>query len=590
MPHRPHGEQALYCLQPTTTQLLHFEAVPAVPRKAGLALPSILFDEKDGHAELELRNDLLDSGVDICSVDVPPLFSENFDYQDLRRDFVTGILTSDLLESKIFVHVAPSSPHATTGGSADAQSLSAWSPRPGRGWGYAARVRDTKSYDAISRDILARWLLPLGPAANMPGSGTLTSPRAGTSADAEKAPRTWSNRYTLKAGLRYTGEDVILSRSCQIGTGTLIGPGSRIGERAVIVRSVLGPGCVIEDDAQISDSYIWAGARIGPRAVVQKSILGESVTLLQGARVQTGTLVAGGCTIGRDAVIPPMSRIAKMSYADAKIAEEEEDGDDEFQTSFATSSSHSTTAGASTSAGSSDLGEGGVGYLWPARGQEPDEEDDEYEDEDDIIEAPQNVAMLHLGVDLDKTLQLDDDIDDLSSIDGDSDIEDEDDGASLVSSATSAAMGGASGKASAAGSRAHSKAPSGAAGAGADGAGMDESLTLSGTGASAGEKAAAHQRLLDFQDEALASLTRAFAEQHTVSNISIELKTLRMATNVPQKEVCAIVVAFVLSQLDASKPKELVQTMDKWGPLIAGVAADDEIEALSVMQVRRGSG
>ena len=155
-----------------------------------MTLPAILFDEKEGHSEVELRNDLVDSGIDVCSVDVPPLFSENFDYQDLRRDFMTGILTSDLLESKIFVHVAPAAPHsadAANGRAAGEGSL--WMPRRGKGWGYAARVKDTQSYDAISKDILARWLAPLGPGGNMPGStqGSSTG---------------YLNRYSDKSGLR----------------------------------------------------------------------------------------------------------------------------------------------------------------------------------------------------------------------------------------------------------------------------------------------------------------------------------------------------------------------------------------------------
>jgi translation initiation factor eIF-2B subunit epsilon len=54
---------------------------------------------------------------------VPSLFQDNFDYGDIRRDFVHGVLTSDLLMKNIYCHVAKE--------------------------GYAARVQDTRSYDAI---------------------------------------------------------------------------------------------------------------------------------------------------------------------------------------------------------------------------------------------------------------------------------------------------------------------------------------------------------------------------------------------------------------------------------------------------------
>ena|SRR5712675_2297386 len=51
------------------------------------------------------------------------LFQDNFDYGDIRRDFVHGVLTSDLLMKNIYCYIAKE--------------------------GYAARVQDTRSYDAI---------------------------------------------------------------------------------------------------------------------------------------------------------------------------------------------------------------------------------------------------------------------------------------------------------------------------------------------------------------------------------------------------------------------------------------------------------
>ena len=54
---------------------------------------------------------------------VPSLFQDNFDYGDIRRDFVYGVLTSDLLMKNIYCYVAKD--------------------------GYAARVADTRSYDAV---------------------------------------------------------------------------------------------------------------------------------------------------------------------------------------------------------------------------------------------------------------------------------------------------------------------------------------------------------------------------------------------------------------------------------------------------------
>ena len=56
-------------------------------------------------------------------IQVPSLFQDNFDYLDVRRDFVHGVLTSDLLMKNIYCYVVKD--------------------------GYAARVKDTKSYQSV---------------------------------------------------------------------------------------------------------------------------------------------------------------------------------------------------------------------------------------------------------------------------------------------------------------------------------------------------------------------------------------------------------------------------------------------------------
>ncbi len=38
-------------------------------------------------------------------MDVAALCTENFDYHDLRRDFLNGVLTSELLGKKVAVHL-----------------------------------------------------------------------------------------------------------------------------------------------------------------------------------------------------------------------------------------------------------------------------------------------------------------------------------------------------------------------------------------------------------------------------------------------------------------------------------------------------
>lgn len=78
----------------------------------------------------------------------------------------------------------------------------------------------------------------------------------------------------------------------------------------------------------------------------------------------------------------------------------------------------------------------------------------------------------------------------------------------------------------------------------------------------------------DFESECVQSLERSFAEQHTVDNAAIELKTLRMASNVPLAQVRDVVVPFVLARAhDAAAVPALVA---RWGGLIESLTGGQE--------------
>ncbi|EPQ28062.1 uncharacterized protein PFL1_04389 [Pseudozyma flocculosa PF-1] len=498
---RPPGDLSLFFLEPTTSQLLHYAPVRAVPRLRSTTLPLELFDSDapattsggSNGAEVDVRNDLVDCGIDVCSVDVPPLFSENFDYQTLRRDFVLGILTSDLLDSKIFVHVAPNGPPA----SAASASSSACPPVIGTstyGRGYAARVKSPAAYDAISRDILAKWTHPLAPSGYLPGG----------------------ERYSARAGLRYVGKDVVLSRTCTFGPCSLLGSQSQIGDRACVEQSIIGPSVHVGARSTVLGSYIWEGAQIGQGCTVERAIVGEGARILDGVKLGRGTIVAPGCVVGPDVELKPYSRVGMKRYGvdddDDEYDDEEDDSDDDDEDMPAAGRPGAAGAGGAASAAAAAAYSKELGAQGLTSSSDEDGDDDGDGDDGTLSSAGSG--------------------------------SDSDDGQDLV------------------------------------GSGM---LTLS-AGTTTAEKAAAAARLADFRAEAQASLERAFDEGHTVDNAAIELKTLRMASNVPLTEVRSTVIPFVLSKCDAERPKETVQTLDRWGGLIQSVAVDDEVDALAVVQ------
>lgn len=95
----------------------------------------------------------------------------------------------------------------------------------------------------------------------------------------------------------------------------------------------------------------------------------------------------------------------------------------------------------------------------------------------------------------------------------------------------------------------------------------------------------------EFQAEVIQSLDRAFAEGHSVDNASVELKTLRMASNVPLRKVREAVVAAIVDRIeivegDAAKQRVVIGKMvQRWGPLIDRIGGVDPVETVEVLQV-----
>lgn len=95
----------------------------------------------------------------------------------------------------------------------------------------------------------------------------------------------------------------------------------------------------------------------------------------------------------------------------------------------------------------------------------------------------------------------------------------------------------------------------------------------------------------EFQKEVKLSLERAFAEGHSLDNASVELKTLRMASNVPLSRVREAVVSSIVDRIKiidgggAPQRQEIANVVTRWGPLINKIGGIDAVETISALQV-----
>ena len=95
----------------------------------------------------------------------------------------------------------------------------------------------------------------------------------------------------------------------------------------------------------------------------------------------------------------------------------------------------------------------------------------------------------------------------------------------------------------------------------------------------------------EFRSEVTQSLERAFAEEHSIDNAAVELKTLRMASNVPLSLVREAVISAVVDRIPmvdgggALQRQEIAKVIERWGELINKIGGINPVESVALLQV-----
>jgi NDP-sugar pyrophosphorylase family protein len=255
------GTNPVFVVDPTKDRCLHFEQMPNKERTHIVSIdPELL----SSHQELEIRQDLIDCGIDICTPDVLALWSDNFDFQAPRKGFLHSVLKDYELNGKT-IHTHIVTDH------------------------YAARVRNLHAYDSVSKDIVARWAYPLCPDSNLLSHQS----------------------YRLQKSNIYKEEGVILARDCVINSKTVIGRGTSVGDGSVISNSIIGRHCHIGRGVTLEGAYIWDHATIGDGSTINRAIIADEASIGRRCTVEAGALVSYGVVIGEGTTIKGEHRITR---------------------------------------------------------------------------------------------------------------------------------------------------------------------------------------------------------------------------------------------------------------------------------------
>ncbi|KAK7750120.1 translation initiation factor eIF-2B epsilon subunit, GEF [Diatrype stigma] len=291
------GLTPVFIVDPRANRCLHYEEINPLQSDHYLKLdPEIL-----NTPEIEIRTDLLDAQIDICTPDVLALWSESFDYELPRANFLHGVLKDYELNGKM-IHTEIVKE------------------------GYSARASDLQMYAAISSDVLAGWTYPFVPDSNIQKDQT----------------------YQLRGDNLYDEDDVVIAEESLV-SNSVIGKDTHIGPGSTVTNSIIGRNCMVGNNVTISDSFIWGDAVINDGAIIRHAIIADAVVIGKGSEIKEGALLSFGVQISDKTVVEASTPISLLSTTYDRVAPDsnivgpqgkgavfsdlEEDEDDEYDPS-----------------------------------------------------------------------------------------------------------------------------------------------------------------------------------------------------------------------------------------------------------------
>ncbi|KAH8819541.1 nucleotide-diphospho-sugar transferase [Xylogone sp. PMI_703] len=265
------GVTPVFVIDPTKNRCIHYEEMHPLQANRYINIdPELL----SAHSEIEIRTDLIDCGIDICTPDVLALWAESFDYEVPRRHFLHGVLKDYELNGKtIHTNIVTEN--------------------------YAARVSTLQTYDAISKDILGRWTYPFVPDSNLLAGQT----------------------YRFEKGGICKEDGVTLARTCRVGKRTVLGGGTTVGDGSVISNSIIGRRCRIGKNVNIHNSYLWDDVVVSDGVSVEQAIVASEVSLGKDSKVLPGTLLSFGVKVADGKEVKEGARLTKAKRKDEKTGD-----------------------------------------------------------------------------------------------------------------------------------------------------------------------------------------------------------------------------------------------------------------------------
>lgn len=265
---KSHGITPVFTIEAKGGRCLQFDETNPLQSNHYTMLDSAVFD----HDEVEMRADLIDCEIDICTPDVLALWSDSFDYESPRKHFLHGVLKDWELNGKlIYTEIVND--------------------------GYAARASNLQLYQSITQDVMSRWTFPMVPDNNL----------------------VQGQSYALRRCFVYSEKGVKFEPGSHVEK-SVVGMKTSVGTGSSVVNCVIGERCHIGNNVHIKDSFIWSDATIEDGARITRSVVASSATVGKDCNIPAGSLISFGVQIS-DGVSLPDATTLSLFTRDRLLAE-----------------------------------------------------------------------------------------------------------------------------------------------------------------------------------------------------------------------------------------------------------------------------
>ena len=185
--------------------------------------------------KFQIRTNLFDTFVDICSLDVLNHFSENFDYHSIRDDLFKNIIVNEIFNDTFVLYELSEND-------------------------YVGIIKNPETYFKVTQEIINRWAHPVVL------ENLHISPKLKT-------------LFKIRYYNLYFDGNVNINSKAKVEYSCVLGSDSKIDEFSEINSSVIGKEVKIGKNVKIINSIIMNNVNINDDVTIENSIIGKNVDI-----------------------------------------------------------------------------------------------------------------------------------------------------------------------------------------------------------------------------------------------------------------------------------------------------------------------